>query len=76
MVIHPGGKKALANYLDKDITKIIFTVYPHNKETTLKTLMKYVIGKISEEEIRLRQKVNRSRSVTPLKDKKRVCFQT
>lgn len=48
MSLHPGGKQALRDYLNKDITKIIFTVYPHKKETTIPTLMKYVIGKILE----------------------------
>jgi cytochrome b involved in lipid metabolism len=28
---HPGGKKALTNYVYKDITDIIFSVYPHKK---------------------------------------------
>lgn len=48
MSIHPGGKKALINYLNKDITNIIFTVYPHKKEKTLNILTRYVIGKIPE----------------------------
>lgn len=28
---HPGGKKALLNYLNKDITNILFTVFPHKR---------------------------------------------
>ena len=28
---HPGGKKALANYVFKDITDTVFTVYPHKR---------------------------------------------
>jgi len=73
MVLHPGGKKALINYINKDITHIIFTVYPHPKETTLKTLKKYVIGYIPERDMR-QQRSERKRSVTPIRDKKRVCF--
>lgn len=57
MVMHPGGRKALTNYLNKDITTIIFTVYPHKKETTLRTLMKYVIGKIPEGDMRQQLKL-------------------
>ena len=60
MSIHPGGKKALTNYLNKYITNIIFTAYPHSKEKTLKTLMKYVIGKIPEEDMRQRHKTERN----------------
>jgi len=29
---HPGGKKALANYIFKDITDILFNVFPHKRE--------------------------------------------
>lgn len=29
---HPGGKKAIANYIFKDITDIIFNVFPHKRE--------------------------------------------
>lgn len=28
---HPGGKKALMNYINKDITAILFTVFPHKR---------------------------------------------
>lgn len=45
---HPGGKKALLNYTNKDITDILFKVYPHKKETTLDILLKYRIGTLSD----------------------------
>ncbi len=35
---HPGGKKAIINYLGKDVSSILFNVYPHNRDTTLKVL--------------------------------------
>lgn len=44
--MHPGGKKALENYIFKDITDILFRVYPHKKEETLSKLAKYKIGEI------------------------------
>lgn len=28
---HPGGVKAIKNYLNKDITNILFQVYRHNR---------------------------------------------
>jgi cytochrome b involved in lipid metabolism len=31
MTEHPGGKKALDNYVYKDITDTVFTVYPHKR---------------------------------------------
>ena len=31
MLDHPGGLKAIKNYIYKDITNIIFDVYPHHK---------------------------------------------
>jgi len=71
MDLHPGGKKALINYINKDITNIIFTVYPHTREKTLKTLKKYMIGYIPEGDMR-QQKSERKRSVTPVRHKKRV----
>jgi hypothetical protein len=42
-LIHPGGKKALRNYVYKDISKILFTIYPHSS-STLSTLNQYAIG--------------------------------
>ena len=42
--IHPGGRKSLENYIYKDVSELIFTVYPHKKETTINTLFKYAIG--------------------------------
>jgi len=75
MEIHPGGKKALTNYLNKDITNIVFTVYPHKKETTHSTLIKYVIGKIPEEDMRQHPKTTRPRTLTPVKEKKKVYFE-
>ena len=44
--IHPGGKKALSNYIYKDISDTVFSVYPHSKEHTTKILLTYAIGKI------------------------------
>lgn len=41
--MHPGGKKALANYVYKDITQILFNIYPHSPQI-LKKLDKYIIG--------------------------------
>lgn len=29
--IHPGGSQVIKNYLFKDVTDILFTVFPHNK---------------------------------------------
>ena len=75
MEIHPGGKKALTNYLNKDITNIIFTVYPHKRETTLSTLIKYVIGRIPEEDMRQQPKITRPSTMTPIKEKKKVNFE-
>lgn len=46
--LHPGGKKALINYTNKDITDILFKVYPHKKENTLNLLNKYKIGTLSD----------------------------
>ena len=46
--LHPGGKKALLNYTNKDITDILFKVYPHRRETTLALLSKYRIGTLSD----------------------------
>ncbi len=43
--VHPGGKKALKNYVYKDITHLLFTIYHHKREI-LQTLNKYVIGSI------------------------------
>ncbi len=48
MAFHPGGVKAIKNYVYKDITNIIFLVFPHQKDTTLPKLMKYQIGFIPE----------------------------
>jgi len=28
---HPGGRKAIMNYIYKDITNILFKVFPHDK---------------------------------------------
>jgi cytochrome b involved in lipid metabolism len=46
--MHPGGKKALANYINKDITEILFKIYPHKREHTLKILQRYAVGEIRE----------------------------
>jgi cytochrome b involved in lipid metabolism len=75
MEIHPGGKKALTNYINKDITNIIFTVYPHKKETTQSTLMNYAIGKIPEEDMKQQAKSARPPTLTPVKEKKKVYFE-
>ena len=75
---HPGGRKALNNYVFKDITEIIFVVFPHKREPTLKILLSYVIGKIPPLEMKQPAKIERE--VTPskeskeAKDKKKVCF--
>ena len=29
--MHPGGQKAIMNYLHKDISEIVFSVYPHKR---------------------------------------------
>jgi len=71
---HPGGRKALTNYLNKDITSILFTVFPHKKEATLNTLLRYTIGRIPLQDTKANQKLERAKSPTPIKDKKKVCF--
>ena len=45
---HPGGKKALSNYIGKDITNILFRVFPHNKEKTLNVLKEYIVGTVKD----------------------------
>jgi cytochrome b involved in lipid metabolism len=45
---HPGGVKAIKNYVYKDITNILFEVYPHQKVNTLARLMKFQVGLIPE----------------------------
>ena len=70
--VHPGGKKALANYVYKEVTDILFTVYPHKKEPTLNILLSYAIGKIPQEDMKQSSKVERQ--ITPTKQKKKVCF--
>lgn len=37
-MVHPGGKKVLINYIYKDITDLIFKVYPHDKDSTIRKL--------------------------------------
>lgn len=44
IAIHPGGRKSMDNFIFKDTTELLFTVYPHRKEPTLATLNKYIIG--------------------------------
>ena len=58
---HPGGKKALTNYFYKDITDILFKVFPHKKDKTLQTLFKYIVGTIPEHEAN-------KRLVSPIKN--------
>jgi len=70
--IHPGGKKALSNYIYKDITETVFSVYPHPKEHTTRVLLSYAIGKIPTDETKKNIKIERS--ITPTKEKKKVCF--
>ena len=42
------GKKALSNYIGKDITNILFRVFPHNKEKTLNVLKEYIVGTVKD----------------------------
>ena len=72
--LHPGGKKALANYINKDITEILFKVYPHKKEHTLKILNRYAIGAIRDNTPLKKTILNVNLSADPPKYKKRVCF--
>lgn len=43
---HPGGAQVIRNYLFKDITDILFTVFPHNKQRVDKILERYIVGKL------------------------------
>ena len=70
---HPGGKKALVNYVYKDITDILFNVYPHKKQTTLGTLFAYTIGRLSAVDVK-NPKQERESTPTKDKEKKKVCF--
>lgn len=45
--IHPGGKKALENYIYSDVSDLLFAVFPHKKETTEPSLLRHKIGIIS-----------------------------
>lgn len=69
---HPGGKKALSNYYYKDITDILFSVFPHKPEKTLPVLEQYVVGVLPPHEAGKHSKTDRTSS--PAKEKKRVCF--
>lgn len=78
---HPGGEKALRNYVFKDVTEFIFTVYPHRKESTLKVLLKYTIGTIPESEFKEKngnKKDAKNNDENPKKNesksKRKVCF--
>lgn len=55
----------MANYVYKDVTDILFTVYPHKKEPTLNILLAYAIGKIPPED--MKQNTKAERPVTPTK---------
>lgn len=46
---HPGGIKAIKNYIYKDVTNILFEVYPHQKDITIARLLKYQVGLIPED---------------------------
>jgi cytochrome b involved in lipid metabolism len=70
---HPGGKKALINYIYKDITNILFKVYKHPKEQTLATLNQHVIGTLTPRD-RSKTYAPRQHSPLPMKEKKKVCF--
>jgi hypothetical protein len=70
---HPGGKKALGNYVFKDVTEIIFSVYPHKRETTIRKLNTYITGKIPSEDSKS-SKIERSPTPNKEKEKKKVCF--
>ena len=46
--LHPGGSQIVQSYLYKDVTSILFTVFPHNKVTTPKILERYRVGILAE----------------------------
>ena len=73
---HPGGKKAITNYQNKDITNILFTVFHHKKETTLNTLMKFSIGRILLQDIKTNLKSERSKTPTPIKDNNKIFLES
>jgi cytochrome b involved in lipid metabolism len=70
---HPGGKKALINYIYKDVTDTLFKVYNHDRNNTLETLKHYIIGRLSPKENPHRDSYPKQPSKS--KPKKRVCFQ-
>ncbi len=68
---HPGGKKALINYIYKDVTNTLFKVHQHDRQHTLATLNHYIIGRVTP-----RDRPNQdTRKPSNSKPKKRVCFQ-
>jgi cytochrome b involved in lipid metabolism len=69
---HPGGKKALINYIYKDVTATLFKVYKHDRQNTLATLKKYIIGRLTPRD---RSKGDSHKQPSNSKPKKRVCFQ-
>jgi len=75
---HPGGKKAISNYFYKDITDILFSVYPHKSEQTLTVLGRYVVGSIPDFESHKPQKSSKSplkhKNNNESKEKKKVGF--
>lgn len=55
---HPGGAQAINKYIYKDVTEILFSVYPHNKHYTLRKLQKYHVGQILQKKEEKYQKEN------------------
>jgi cytochrome b involved in lipid metabolism len=47
---HPGGKRAIANHLNTDVTTSIFTVFQH-KGTVVQMLLQFVIGEIAGKQV-------------------------
>ena len=73
--LHPGGKKALTNYVFKDITDIIFKVYPHKRDTTTRVLNRYVVGALDSSNKERKSTPQQGKvEKSPFREKKKVCF--